>query len=144
MKNAIKNAIQYMSPGYFQLKVYYSIYGLYGSYMEFAIFCNFFKLSNISYASSAVPLISHILAWPWVHFIYYVWIIINILFSCMWYTRFCCNSHCFLIICHMNFALSLGSLVSFFKMVGCLSTEEELEIPISLDDTKNADLETTQ
>jgi hypothetical protein len=44
----------------------------------------------------------------------------------------------------MNFALSLGSLVSFFKMVGCLSTEEELEIAISLDDTKNADLETTQ
>jgi hypothetical protein len=57
MKNAIKNAIQYMSPGYFQLKVYYSIYELYDSYMEFAIFCNFFKLSNaVSYASSAVPL----------------------------------------------------------------------------------------
>jgi hypothetical protein len=44
MKNAIKNAIQYMSPGYFQLKVYYSIYELYGSYMEFAIFCNFLKI----------------------------------------------------------------------------------------------------
>jgi hypothetical protein len=32
MKNAIKNAIQYMSQGYFQLKLYYSIYELYGSY----------------------------------------------------------------------------------------------------------------
>jgi hypothetical protein len=38
MKNAIKNAIQYMAPGYFQLKIYYSIYELYGSY---GIFCNF-------------------------------------------------------------------------------------------------------
>jgi hypothetical protein len=42
MKNAIKNAIQYMSPEYFQLKVYYITYELYGSYMELAIFCNFF------------------------------------------------------------------------------------------------------
>jgi hypothetical protein len=44
MKNAIKNAIQYMSPGYFQLKVYYIIYdllmALIWNLQYFAIFLN--------------------------------------------------------------------------------------------------------
>jgi hypothetical protein len=41
MKNAIENTIQYMPPGYFQLKIYYvySIYELYGSYSSYGI-CN--------------------------------------------------------------------------------------------------------